>query len=371
MINFSDFAGRWPDAPTAILNILQEQCERGEFILKSAVAELEQALAGHAGRRHAVCVGSGTAALTLSLQTAGVGPGDEVIVPAFCYVAAATCVMQVGARPVFADVCPDRFTLTAATVAPALTPRTRAVVAAHVFAGLCDIPALADALPPDLLCIEDSATAFGARLGGRPAGALGGFGVYSFFPAKPLGGLGDGGVMLTDDDNAAALARALRNHGQDGRTRFVHHHVGMNSRLDDINARWLLRGLDRNAHELAHKQALARRYDEALAPLNTQLDGLLQTQQRGTDDFSPHAYVVRTPQRDGLAAHLATRGIETRVHFGTPLPAQPAFGAAADAAGRFPVAHALAAQTLALPLHPALSHADVDRVAAAVKDYLS
>lgn len=367
MIAMADYTGRWPAAATNILRILQEQCERGEFILKTAVSELEGALAAHAGRRHAVCVGSGTAALTLSLQCAGVGPGDDVIVPAFCYVAAASSVVQAGARPVFADVDPLRFTIDAETVAQSLTPRTKAVIAAHVFAGLCDMPAVAATLPEGVVLVEDSATAFGARLGDKAAGALGDFGVYSFFPAKPLGGIGDGGVMLTDDTGAAELARMLRNHGQDGRTRFVHHRVGANSRMDDINARWLLQQLPRNAVELQHKQALALRYDAALAPLR----GRLQTQQRGTSDFSPHAYVVRTPQRDALAAHLAALGIETRIYFAAPLPAQPAFGDALDTAARFPVAHELAAQTLALPLHPAMQVADVGRVVDAVKAYFS
>lgn len=367
MIPMADYAGRWPGAQADILQLLQEQCERGEFILKSAVTELEAAIGAHAGGRHAVCMASGTAALTMSLRCAGVGPGHDVLVPAYCYVAAASSVVQAGARPVFADVDPQHYTLNADTVRQALTPHTRAVVAAHVFAGLCDLPALAATLPDGVTLIEDSATAFGACLAGRPAGALGDYGVYSFFPAKPLGGLGDGGVMLTPDPAAAAMARMLRNHGQDGRTRFLHHRLGSNSRMDDINARWLLRQMPRFPAELKHKQALALHYDAGLAVLQDRL----QIQQRGTADFSPHAYVVRTAQRDGLAAHLARQGIETRVYFAAPLPAQAAFGGASDSAERFPVAHRLAAEALALPLHPAMHLADVERVVDAVRAYLS
>ena len=362
MIAFADYRGRHPHATADIVRILRTQAERGEFILKSAVTELEAALCAHARRRHAVCVGSGTAAMMLALKASGVGPGDEVIVPAFCYVAAASCVLQVGATPVFVDVDPERFTLAPEAVRSALTIRTRAVVAAHLFAGLADTPAIAQLLPQGVVLLEDSATAFGARLGGLPAGSLGDLGVYSFFPAKPLGGLGDAGVLLTDDDEVATLARMLRNHGQDGRTRFCHHLLGFNSRMDEVNARWLLEQLPRQAADLAHKQALARRYDAGLGSRVPQLS----LQQRGSEDFSPHAYVVRVEGRQALVAHLSACGIQTRVYFAQPLPAQSAFSGAIGQASDFPVATALAAQTLALPLHSALSIGDIDHVLQAI-----
>ena len=365
MIAFADYQGRYPHAAADIVRILRTQAERGEFILKSTVAELEAALCTHAGRRHAVCVSSGTAAMMLGLKASGVGPGDEVIVPAFCYVAAASCVVQVGATPVFADVDPERFTLAPEAVRSALTPRTRAVVAAHVFAGLANLPAITELLPPRVKLLEDSATAFGARLGGRPAGGLGDLGVYSFFPAKPLGGLGDGGVLLTDHDEVAKLARMLRNHGQDGRTRFCHHLIGFNTRMDDVNARWLVEQLPRQAADLAHKRALARRYDAGLGAMRPRL----RLQQRGSEEFSPHAYVVRVEGREALVAHLSARGIQTRVHFAQPLPAQAAFRHALGHAGDFPVAGALSAQTLALPLHSALTPGDIDHVVQAIQEF--
>ncbi|HET9644169.1 MAG TPA: DegT/DnrJ/EryC1/StrS family aminotransferase [Burkholderiaceae bacterium] len=366
MITFFDFKGRHPDAARDIIRLVREQAARGEFILKSAVLDFEQRLSEHTGARHAICTSSGTAGLALSLRGLGIGPGDEVVVPAFCYVAVASAVVLAGARPVFADVDPERFTIDPSAVQRAITLRTRAVLAAHVFSAIADMDGLNDALPDGVALVEDAATAFGARDARAGAGRMGDVGVLSFFPAKPLGGLGDAGAVLTDDDELARRVRMLRNHGQDGITRFVHHMAGHNMRMDDINARWLTERLPGFAQELAHKQRLAHRYDEMLTPLAPRLT----LQRRGTEVFSPHAYVVRTGQRDALRAHLSARGIETRVHFGAALPDQPAFRADASDCN-VPVARVLACETLALPLHPALSLHDIDVVAAAVQEFFA
>lgn len=365
MIAFFDFKNRYPEAAPDILRLIREQSARGEFILKSAAVEFERQLCEATGARHAVCVASGTAGLALALRAHGVGPGSEVVVPAFCYVAVASSVVLAGGTPVFVDVDPERFTMAPEAVAQAITASTRAVIPAHVFSGVADMAALRSMLPEGVALVEDAATAFGARLEGRPAGRLGETGVLSFFPAKPLGGLGDGGAVLTDDDDIARSLRMLRNHGQDGVTRFLHHQVGHNMRMDEINARWLAERLPGFPGELAHKQALAHRYDAGLADLAPGI----RLQQRGTSDFSPHAYVVRTQRRDALRAHLTSRGIETKVHFGVALPDQPAFRDHGGPELVAPVSRALARETLALPLHPAMDEAQVDEVVSAVREF--
>ncbi|HDS0919418.1 TPA: DegT/DnrJ/EryC1/StrS family aminotransferase [Pseudomonas putida] len=365
MIQYQDFQRRYPHAPQQILDILSGQVRQGDFILKQNVQDFELALADEVGAKHAVCVSSATSAMTLSLIAAGIGPGDEVITPAFCYVSAASAIVRAGATPVFVDVQPSTCMLDAQAVAEAVTAKTRAVLVAHLFSGVADIDAIRNALPDRVLLLEDSATAFGARLRGRSCGALGDVGVYSFFPAKPLGGLGDGGAVVTNDDQLAHTVRMLRNHGQDGKRRFYHQLLGMNSRMDEVNAAWLLCQLPDNARQLARKQAIARRYDQAIEASGLVFAG----QERGSADFSPHAYVLRSTQREQLSHHLSARSIQTKVHFPVPLPAQPAFAAWSQGSGSYPVAAMLARQCLALPLCPGMHDKQVSHVVTALEAF--
>lgn len=365
MIKYQDFQRRYPNAQTQILEILGARVQQGDFILKQQVQDFEQALAAKVGARHAVCVSSATSALTLSLIASGIGPGDEVITPAFCYVSAASSIVQAGATPIFVDVATHSSVLETEAVVQALTPRTRAVLVAHLFSGLANIDALREALPDDVLILEDSATAFGARLRARHAGTLGDIGVYSFFPAKPLGGIGDGGAVITDDDQVAGTVRMLRNHGQDGRRRFYHQRLGYNSRMDETNAAWLQVQLRENDLHLSRKQAIARAYDEVIEAC----DGAILGQHRGTPDFSPHAYVVRSAERERLARHLTARGIETRVHFPVPLPEQPAFLEWSAGPAHYPNARLLGKQCLALPLCSGMSDGQVSHVIEALKEF--
>lgn len=367
MIKFYDYQQRYPGAAADLVAIIRERSASAEFILKSASLQLEAELCQATGAAHAVTLSSATSALMLALKALGIGPGDEVVTPAFSYISTASAVAMTGATPVFADVDPASFTLSAATLAGQLGARSKAVIAAHLFSALAEMPALRAAMPAGMPLIEDSATAFGAALDGTPAGRLGDIGVYSFFPAKPLGGIGDGGALLCTDAGLATTVRMLRNHGQDGITRFTHHLLGFNSRMDEINARWLQRSLSEFPAQLRQKQALAWQYDEALSRLGDRL----QLQQRNTSTFSPHAYVIRCPQRDALAAHLLACGIETRIHCSQALPLQPAFAHLGHQPGDFPLAEQLARETLALPLHGQTSAADVAQVVQAVARFWS
>lgn len=365
MIPFYDYQKRHPNAKRDLVSIICERSASAEFILKSACTELETELALAAATPHAVCVSSATSALMLVQKALGIGHGDEVVTPAFSYVSTASAVAMTGATPVFADVDEASFSLSPATLSTCLGARSKAVIAAHLFCGLADMPALRKAMPAGLPLIEDSATAFGAKLHGKAAGTLGDVGVYSFFPAKPLGGIGDGGAVVSADPALTNTVRMLRNHGQDGKTRFTHHLLGFNSRMDEINARWLLHGLLGYPAELARKQAIALRYDEGLSKLGDRI--ILQ--KRNTDDFAPHAYVIRCSKRDALAAHLKGRGIETRVHFSQALPLQPAFAYLGHQPGDFPVSEKLVCETLAIPLHAQLSDSEVSQVVTAISEF--
>lgn len=365
MVPFYDYQKRHPNAVRDLLRIISERSVSAEFILKTASAELENELCAATGSPHAVCVSSATSGMMLALKALSIGPGDEVVTPAFSYISTASAVAMTGATAVFADVDEASFTLSPVALTASLGARSKAVIAAHLFSGLADMPALRQAMPAHLALIEDSATAFGAQMNGKSAGCLGDIGVYSFFPAKPLGGIGDGGAVVSANPALANTVRMLRNHGQDGKTRFTHHLLGVNSRMDEINARWLQQGLLAYPSELARKQAIALRYDEGLAHLGE----YIVMQKRNTDEFAPHAYVIRCPERDALADHLLARGIETRVHFAQALPLQPAFAYLDHAPGDFPIAEKLARETLAIPLHAQLSDAEVEQIILAIVEF--
>ena len=338
----------------------QRVLRSGQFILGGEVVALERACATYLGVPHAIGVSSGTDALTVALLALGVGPGDEVVCPAYTFFATAGAIARLGARPVFADVEPRRLMLDPAGLARALTPRTRAVVPVHLFGGCADLDALA-AVAGSIPLVEDAAQAIGAELGAAKAGTVGALGCFSFFPSKNLGGFGDGGLVVTRDDALAERARVLRVHG----ARPKHHHaiLGGNFRLDALQAALLqvkLQGLD---EAIARRAAHAARYD-ALFHEAGLAGGAL-----GLPEAAPGAtfnqYVVRVPgagTRDRLRAFLAEQGVGTEVYYPAPLHLQPCFAALGHGEGSFPVAEAAARETVALPIFPELEAEEVTYV---------
>jgi dTDP-4-amino-4,6-dideoxygalactose transaminase len=338
--------------------------ERQKFILDTAVAALEERIAEHTGARHVVACASGTGALTLAAHALGIGPGDEVVVPAYCCQPVASCVVDRGATPVFVDIDPETLVLDPAAVEAAITPRTVALLPAHVFSIMADMPAMrAIAQRHGLRVIEDAAVAQGAELTGVPAGRWGDVGVFSFFQVKALGTVGEGGVVLTDDDEFGRRARMLRNHGQ--ARRFVHEYVGHNNRMDEINAEFLLHRWDRFAERLARRADIAARYTERFEPLRER--GLVPPP-GGRDGRCYYVYAVLTDERDALREHLAERGIGTHVYYPLPLPGQPAF-AKWGRGQRFPNAEAAGRRNLALPIWPHLGDDQVEHVIRAVEEF--
>jgi dTDP-3-amino-3,4,6-trideoxy-alpha-D-glucose transaminase len=354
---------------SAIEPLLDEVSERqrrvvesGHYILGPELEAFESEFADYIGRSHCVGVASGTDALMIALRCLGVGPGDEVVVPAMSFFATAEAVVNAGARPVFADVDPDSHCLTAASAEPAIGSRTRAILPVHLFGNPAPMGELRElASSRGLRLIEDAAQAAGARIDGARAGGLGDAAAFSFYPGKNLGAFGDAGAIVCDSDEVASRARRLRNHATTEEP-WVHAESGFNSRLDEIQAAGLRVLLPRLDEWTARRRATASTYASAaiaeLVEAPTETPGA---------EAAYHLYVVATPDREHLRLDLERAGIESRAYYTTALHKQPAM---AQLAGDQPLPNAerIAAMGLALPMGPALSATDVQTVVSAVRD---
>ncbi|MBE1532826.1 DegT/DnrJ/EryC1/StrS family aminotransferase [Actinomadura algeriensis] len=346
-----------------------------KFILGEHTARLEHALHTRLGSDQVadvVACSSGTSGLSLLLAAMDIGPGDEVVVPAFGCAPLAATVLDAGARPVFADIDPVRLTMDPAAAEALIGPRTRALLPAHMFSVMADMPAFRDLADRyGLRLIEDSALAQGGALRGRPAGCWGDAGVYSFVQVKTFGMPGEGGVVLTRDAALGRAVRVLRNHGQDGVHRFVHHRIGLNSRFDEVMALFQLHRLPGLDGRLARRAEISAYYSRRFAPLADR--GLIAPPEGGDGRF-PYVYTVLTERRDALRAHLAARGIASHVYYPRPLPAQPAFaphaaGPGPGPAAVWPHAESAARRNLSLPLYPHLTDAQAEHIADAVRAF--
>jgi dTDP-4-amino-4,6-dideoxygalactose transaminase len=354
------------DEVRAVVDALQS----GQLAQGPRVAEFERAFAAHTGTRHAVAVNSGTAALHLALLAVGVGPGDEVIVPAFTFAATANVVLHAGARPVFVDVCDADFGIDLARAEAAMTPRTRAIVGVHLYGQTCEVEALAKLCAGrGVALVEDAAQAVGASMGGRPAGAFG-VAAFSFYATKNLT-TGEGGMVTTDDDAVAERARLLRSQGE--RTRYVTDEAGYNYRMTEMAAALGAAQLARLGERNERRRSNAARLSAQLASVEDSARGLVLPRELPGRRHAWHQYTVRVAggaaARDALQAHLRERGIETAVFYPAPVHRQPLYARLRYGDLDLPVAQRLADEVLSLPVHPALSDADTDEVAAAVRDW--
>lgn len=335
----------------------------GQFILGAEHDAFERELAAACGTKHAVGLSSGTSAISVGLQALGIGPGDDVIVPAFTYFATASAVIHSGARPVFADVEPVRFGLDPERLESYFTPKTKAIVPVHLYGLACDLePLVALAERRGVAVLEDAAQAIGATDRGEPVGVTTAGATLSFFPTKNLGALGDAGALLTDRDEVAAHVRLLRVHGDAGDYR--HTAFGTNARLDGLQAALLrvkLRHLSKWTETRRRNAAL---YREAFAGS----DVTVPAEPAGAT-HTYHQFTIRAPRRDGLQAHLRERGIASRVYYPIPVPAQPCFQESGTPPGGFPVSEELAREVLSLPIGPELTPESIARVAAAVRAF--
>jgi dTDP-4-amino-4,6-dideoxygalactose transaminase len=334
------------------------------FVLGPEGQALEAELAARAGVAHGVGVNSGTDALLLALRAVGVRPGDEVITPAFSFVASASTIVMLGAVPVFADIDPVTYTLDPAAAERAVTPRTRAIVPVHLYGHMAAMDAIgALARAHGVAVVQDAAQAVGAEYGGRPLGAWGDATCLSFYPTKNLGACGDGGMVLTGRTEVAERVRLLRDHGAP--RKYEHTELGTSSRLDELQAAFLRVKLARLPGWIAARRALADRYRALLAGLPLGLPV-----ERPPARHVYHHFVVRVAQRDALAKVLAELGVGTAIHYPSIVPGQPLFGRR-DAEGEFPEAARAAREALALPCFPELTAEEAEQVAAALRTALA
>ncbi|MDX6569584.1 MAG: hypothetical protein QOH15_2162 [Gaiellales bacterium] len=344
-----DPSAQWASVADRVKARIGEVVDSGRFILGPLVSEAESDLSARVGASHGVGVANGTDALVIALQALGLEPGDEVICPAYTFYATAEAIVQAGGVPVFADIRPDTLCIDPEAVAAAVSSRTRAVMPVHLFGHPADAPALREICARnDLFLVEDAAQAFGASLGGSRCGSFGDAATFSFFPTKNLPAFGDGGMIMTSDEGVAARARILRFHGTQDKVTFER--IGFNSRLDELQAAVLLElaplvdGWNRQRAEAA-----ARYAELGLG----ELVSLPHVAPGATHIY--HLYMVRTPQRDALAASLRERGIGAAVYYATPLHLQPVFEHLGYREGSLPVTEEAGREGLALPMFATLA----------------
>jgi dTDP-4-amino-4,6-dideoxygalactose transaminase len=359
MIPFLDLRRQHAALKAELMAAAERVIDTSAFVLGPDGRALERELAQLCGARHGMGVGSGTDALRLALTALGVGAGDEVITPAFSFVASATTIVMAGARPVFVDVDRETLTLDVAALERAITPRTRAIMPVHLYghpAAMDGITALARAR--GIAVVEDAAQAVGATWQGRPIGGWGDAAGLSFYPTKNLGACGDAGMLLTTRDDVAERVRRLRHHGDAGR----YHHVelGYCTRLDELQAALLRVKVRRLGEWEARRRAIASHYLDAFADLPLELPV-----ERAGARHVYHLFTVRHPQRDALVAGLAELGVGTAVHYPLPVPGQPVFGE--DGAARWPASWRAAREVVSLPCFPELTDAEVSGVSDAVR----
>ncbi|HVF41056.1 MAG TPA: DegT/DnrJ/EryC1/StrS family aminotransferase [Gemmatimonadaceae bacterium] len=350
------------DVVGAMMKVVDDQA----FILGDPVEQLEQAVATLSNTRHAIGCANGTDALLLALRALGVGAGDEVITTPFTFFATAGAIHNVGARPVFADIDPDTFNLSPQAAVSAVTPRSKAVIPVDLFGQLAAVDAIAAALPT-LPLIEDAAQSIGAtrKIGDRTvrAGEAATIGTFSFFPSKNLGGYGDGGMMVTQDDDLATRLRRLRVHG--GMKTYHHDEVGYNSRLDALQAAVLNAKMPYLESWSAARRSNAAYYDAAFADL-----GDVRTPPIDPGNVSIYnQYTLRVTRREELQAHLKQKGIGNSVYYPLPLHLQPCFAYLGYSKGDFPESEKAASEVISLPVYPELRPDQLDEVIGAVRGF--
>jgi dTDP-4-amino-4,6-dideoxygalactose transaminase len=337
------------DVDAAIKRVL----DSGWFVLGPEVERFEAAFAEASGGAYAVGVGTGTDAITLALRALDIGPGDEVITAPLSAAYSALAVMMTGARPVFADIDPERLTLDPAAAAAAITSRTKALLPVHLYGQAADMrPLIALAERHRLALVEDCAQAHLGTSEGRRLGTLGVAGAFSFYPTKNLGALGDGGAVLTDDAALAGRLKRLRNGGQT--TRYQHLEPGVNSRLDELQAAILHARLHHLAGWTGRRRAIAAAYRRSI-----DASGIAVPPEFDAGHVY-HLFPVLTTHREAVQAHLRARGIETFIHYPVPIPRQPAL--AGTDPRQCPIADRICAEVLSLPMYPALTDDDVAAV---------
>lgn len=355
-VPFVDLRAQHSAMQTELNEAIQGVFERADFALGKDVSRFEEEFAGFCGTKYAVGMDSGLSALELSLRAFGVGPGDEVIVPAHTFIATAAAVTFAGAKPILVDVEPATYNIAVDQLEAAVTPRTRAIIPVHLYGLPADMdPVLDTADRHDLVVIEDACQAHGADYKGRRAGSLGHAAAFSFYPTKNLGGCGDGGIVVTDDAQVVERVRAMRNCGQ--RQKYYHEFAPFNHRMDTLQAAIL-----RVKLRYLEGWIEARRQNAALYTELLQEDTVTTPIETHDSTHVYHLYVVRTERRDALQAHLQEHGIGAAIHYPIPIHLQPIYAGDGFRPGQFPVTEHVCDQVLSLPMFPEMTAEQVQYV---------
>jgi UDP-2-acetamido-2-deoxy-ribo-hexuluronate aminotransferase len=357
-MNFIDLQAQYRRIEADVDARIKAVLTHGQYIMGPEVAELEDRLAAFVGVKHCIGVSSGTDALLVAMLALGIGPGDEVITTPFTFIATGEMIALIGAIPVYVDIDARTYNIDPAKVDAAITPKTRAIIPVSLYGQCADMDAInAIASCHGLAVIEDAAQSFGATYKGRQSCGLSLIGCTSFFPSKPLGAYGDAGACFTDDDGLAKLMREIRVHGQD--RRYHHPRIGINGRLDSLQAAVLLAKLTVFPDEVDARQRVGARYSRLLAGAGC------ETPYIETHNTSVYAqYTIAVGDRDSLIARLGEAGIPTAVHYPVPLHRQPAFTGMPLPA--VPVSETAARRVVSLPMHPYLTDEDVSQIAQCV-----
>ncbi|WP_447974330.1 DegT/DnrJ/EryC1/StrS family aminotransferase [Nitrospira sp. Kam-Ns4a] len=362
-----DLKAQYRQIKAEVMAAIEAVCEEQGFILGPRVVELEQAVARYVGATHAVGVTSGSDALLLALMAAGVGPGDEVITVPFTFFATAGAVSRLGAKPVFVDIRPDTFNLDPSRIERAVTPRAKAIIPVHLFGQCAEMEAINEvARRRGLAVIEDACQAIGASRNGVKAGVLGDAACFSFFPTKNLGGVGDGGLVTTNDPRLADAVAMLRVHGC--RTKYVHERIGINGRLDALQAAVLtvkLKHLDRWTEGRRRNAARYERLFEEAALLDRVV--LPRTQPGNEHVFNQ--FTIRAQRRDELRAWLKDRGVGTEIYYPLPLHLQSCYRTLGYQKGAFPESERAAEEVLSLPVYAELTDDQLAYVVESIKAF--
>ncbi len=359
-----DLKAQYQSLKPQILASLEAVLEGMQLFLGPNLQAFEEEFAAFSGAEHAVGVAEGTMALQLALMACGVGPGDEVITVAHTFMATTEAIMLVGATPVFVDIDPQTYTMDVSAVEAQITPHTRAIIPVHLYGQPVDMdPLMEIAERYGLWVIQDACQAHGARYKGRPVGGLGHLAAYSFYYSKNLGAYGEAGMVTTNDAALAARLRMLRDHGS--RERYRHEVVGLNGRLDEMQAAVLRIKLPHLENWNSQRRAHAAYYTQALAELDTVITPTVA-------DYATHVfhlYVLRVQQRDELLKYLKERGIGVGIHYPVPCHLQPAVQALGYGVGDLPATEEVAASILSLPMYPELTTDQADDVVAAIRAF--
>ncbi len=365
-----DLKAQYATIRSEIEPVVADIFETQYFILGAKVVECEQAIAEYSGCAHGIGVSSGTDALLVALMAEEIGAGDEVITTPYTFFATAGCISRVGATPVFVDIDPVTFNIDTAQIEERITERTKAIMPVHLYGQMVDMDAImAIANKHNLVVIEDAAQAIGAEYKGQRAGSMGQYGCFSFFPSKNLGAAGDGGMVVTNDADRAEKLRILRGHG--AASRYYHHVVGGNFRLDALQAAIVLVKLRHLDDWSAGRKANAERYDRLLTEAGVVADDRVRLPKVTTDRHIFNQYIIRTPQRDALGEFLSEKNVGHAVYYPVPLHMQKCFADLGYVEGDCPESEKAALETMALPVFPELTDDQANYVVSCVAEFLN